>query len=105
MEKTKPKIKIDSDKLVRINIIRTNDNRIMVDIKALELLISNHLIKIYNDGKNDDNDPKTYLSVKETLSSINETAVLRIQEQNTTSTRYVNNTIKEIELDSTKLFK
>lgn len=55
--------------------------------------------------KNDDNDPKTYLSVKETLSSINETAVLRIQEQNTTSTRYVNNTIKEIELDCTKLFK
>lgn len=105
MEKTKPKIKIDSDKLVRINIIRTNDNRIMVDIKALELLISNHLIKIYNDEKNDDNDPKTYLLVKETLSSINETAVLRIQEQNTTSTRYVNNTIKEIELDSTKLFK
>lgn len=51
MEKTKPKIKIDSDKLVRINIIRTNDNRIMVDIKALELLISNHLIKIYNDEK------------------------------------------------------
>ena len=40
MEKTKPKIKIDSDKLVRINIIRTNDNRIMVDIKALELLIN-----------------------------------------------------------------
>ena len=35
MEKTKPKIKIDSDKLVRINIIRTNDNRIMVDIKSL----------------------------------------------------------------------
>lgn len=51
MEKTKPKIKIDSDKLVRINIIRTNDNRIMVDIKALELLISNHLIKLYNDEK------------------------------------------------------
>lgn len=100
----RPVKKVPENSITRLNILRTNDNRIMVDIKALEAIIGNQLIKLAYE-KNDEFDPNTLLCVKDTLASIAETAVLRIQEQNATSTRYVNNTIKEIELDSKKLFK
>ena len=98
------KIKKPRTAISRINIIRMNDNKIMVDIMALEMLVADKLIDIYN-GANDDLCNVTLIAVKETLSNITETAIQRIQEQNATSTKYQNNTIKEIELDTTKLFK
>lgn len=98
----KTRIKTDI-KTVRLNIIKTNDNKIMVDLEALELILSNYVLAIYN-GEKTDNDPKTLLCVKQTLSDIKDTAVLRIKEQNTTATRYTNNSIKEIEIDFSKLF-
>lgn len=88
----------------RINIIRTNDNHIMIDLKTLEQIISNHLVDLL---QNNDKtlDVATLIKVYELLSNINETAINRIEEQNTSSTKYSNNTIKEIELDSKELFK
>lgn len=88
----------------RVNIIKTKDNKIMVDIKALEMLVADKLICLYNNPK-EDLCNKTLIAVKETLSDISETAIERIEEQNAAGTKYQADTIKEIELDTSKLFK
>lgn len=90
--------------ITRVNIIKTKDNKIMVDIKALEMLVADKLICLYNNPK-EDLCNKTLIAVKETLSDISETAIERIEEQNAAGTKYQADTIKEIELDTSKLFK
>lgn len=92
-------------KTTRINIIRTNDNRIMIDLKTLEQIISNHLVKLLQGNNKPSLDTATLIKVYEALSSINDTAIKRIEEQNVTSSKYNNNTIKEIELDLDELFE
>ena len=90
--------------IVRINTLRTNDNRILVDLKTLESLIDNKIIE-ETLARTASLDVDTLSKVKSTLSDINDTAVLRIKEQNATGIKYVNNTIKELELESSKLFE
>lgn len=98
------KVRNSNKNTVRINIIKSTDNRILIDAKTFESIIDNKIIDTLSGNQQNGLDTTTLIKVKKSLSDIVDTAVNRIKEQEATAAQRPNlNQVKEIELDYLKL--